>query len=61
MHFLIELIADVFGWLGLGQAEKDFEQGNRKRAVILTVLFLIILAAILIYIIFGAISFFKTY
>jgi hypothetical protein len=61
MDFLIELIADLFGWLGLGQAGKDLEQGNRKRAVILTVLFLIMLAGILIYIIYSAIRFFKTY
>ena len=61
MNFLIELIAELFGWVGLGQALKDFEQGNRNRAVILTVLFLIMLAGILIYIIYGVIRFFKTY
>ena len=55
MDLIIELIADLFGWLGLGQAGKDFEQGNRKRAVILTVLFLIMVAGILIYIIYTVI------
>jgi succinate dehydrogenase hydrophobic anchor subunit len=53
MDFLIELIADVFGWFGLRQAEKDLKQGNRRRAVILGVLFLIMLAGILIYIIYN--------
>jgi hypothetical protein len=30
MNFLIELFADIFGWFGLGQAVKDFEEGNKK-------------------------------
>ena len=55
MDFLIELIADLFGWLGLGQAVKDLQQGNRKRAVILIVLFLIMLAGVLIYIIYSVV------
>jgi hypothetical protein len=31
MNFLVELFAELFGWVGLGQAVKDFEQGDRKR------------------------------
>jgi hypothetical protein len=61
MNFLIELFADIFGWFGLGQAVKDFEQGNRKRAITLLLLFLILLTSIFIYIIYGIIRFFKTY
>ena len=61
MNFLIELFAELFGWFGLGQAGKDFEKGNRKRAMILLVLFLIILAGIFVYIMYGIIGFFKTY
>jgi len=30
MNFLIELFAELFGWIGLGHAGKDFEKGNRK-------------------------------
>jgi len=61
MSFLAELLAELFGWFGLGQAVKDIEKGNRKRAIVLLVLFLIMLAGILIYIIYGVIRFFKTY
>jgi hypothetical protein len=61
MTFLIELFAELFGWFGLGQAVKDFEKGNRKKAMVLVFLFLIILAGISIYIIYGIIRFFKTY
>jgi succinate dehydrogenase hydrophobic anchor subunit len=61
MNFLIELFAELFGWFGLGQAVKDFEKGNKKRAIVLLVLFLIMLAGILIYIIYSVIRFFKTY
>ena len=61
MSFLAELIAELFGWLGLGQAGRDFEKGNRKRAMTLLVLFLIMLAGIFVYIIYGIMRFFKTY
>lgn len=61
MKFLAELLAELFGWFGLGQAEKDFEEGHRKRATVLVVLFLIMLAVIFTYIVYDIIRFFKSY
>jgi len=61
MSFLVELLAELFGWFGLGQAKKEIAKGNRKRAIVLLVLFLIMLAGIFIYIIYGVIRFFKIY
>jgi len=60
MNFFMELFAEFFGWIGLGRAGKDFERGNRKRAMVLLILFLIMLAGILVYIIYGIVRFFKT-
>ena len=60
MNFLIELFADIFGWFGLGQAVKDFEKGNRKRAIVLLRLFLLMLTGILIYVIYSGIRFSNT-
>jgi succinate dehydrogenase hydrophobic anchor subunit len=61
MGFLAQLLAELFGWFGLGQAVKDIEKGNKKRAIVLLVLFLIMSVGILIYIIYGVIQFFKAY
>jgi succinate dehydrogenase hydrophobic anchor subunit len=61
MNFFIELFAELSGWIGLGQAKEDFEKGKRKRAMVLLILFLIMLAGILVYIIYGIVRFFKTY
>ena len=61
MSFLAEWLTELLGWFGLGKAEKDFEKGNRKRAIVIIVVFLIMLVGILIYSISGIIRFFKTY
>ncbi len=44
MSFLAELAAKFFGWFSLAQAVKKIEKANRKRAIVLLVLFLITLS-----------------
>lgn len=61
MTFMIEIVAEFFGWLGLHHAEKALEQGNRTRAYILIISFLIMLTAFFSYIVYGVVQFFKTY
>lgn len=61
MNFLVELFAELFGWLGLRRAEKDLTEGNKKRGIILLALFMVILTAIVIYIVYGVIQFVKSY
>lgn len=61
MSFLAELIAELFGWFGRRQAAKDSKEGNKKRAIILPSLFLLMLTGIFIYIIYGSIRFFMIY
>jgi hypothetical protein len=55
------LIAELFGWFGLGQAVKDFEKSNRKGAMVLLGLFFLMLMGILIYITYRSIRFFTTH
>lgn len=59
MDFLVELIADLFGWLGLSEAEKHFKEGNKKAPLVLKVLFVILFVVFFAYMVYNAILLFK--